>query len=302
MDLGAGVVLPSVNEVGRDLKSIVVHHTESSPNTSVADVDRWHKSKGWDGIGYHFLIGSDGTINVGRPLAKQGAHAYQHNETTIGIALAGSFERHDLPSKQAQGLIRLAGALSTQYGIDPLEHMVGHIHLNQTACPGAHVLALMPKLRSETKAQREAIVAAFLNNNVGVGPTRAAEAVLTMRMVQSDKSRPNSKTEFDKIVDLVSRLKLKPRPMGAPSAMAAPAATKQSQVNVKVMLQGAEPVHGKQVDHNHGKKLPMNEISLQQNGGTMVAQAAYPDGSPWMSLFDPYMAPVEEALIDPYAG
>ena len=93
----------------------------------------------------------------------------------------------------------------------------------------------------------------------------------------------------------------KPKPMDAPSTMAAPAATKQTQVNVKVMLQGQEPVQGKQVDHNHGKKLPMNEISLQQEGGTMIAQATYPDGSPWMSLFDPYMAPIEESLLDPYA-
>ncbi len=72
---------------------IVVHHS-ASHDVSVLVIDRWHREKGWDGIGYHFLIRRNGIIEVGRPLTKHGAHArtgkpYSRNRTHIGICLVG---------------------------------------------------------------------------------------------------------------------------------------------------------------------------------------------------------------------
>lgn len=65
----------------------VIHHT-ASPDVSASTIDKWHKEKGWDGIGYHFVIRWDGTIEEGRSLNKNGAHALGRNQY-VGIVLTG---------------------------------------------------------------------------------------------------------------------------------------------------------------------------------------------------------------------
>lgn len=71
-----------------DTTRAVIHHTESPAWTTVADIDRWHKERGWDGIGYHFVIYADGSVHAGRDLHKRGAHARGRNDR-VGIALVG---------------------------------------------------------------------------------------------------------------------------------------------------------------------------------------------------------------------
>ena len=75
--------------VERDWKGIVVHHTASPAWTTVEKIDQWHKERGWDGIGYHYVIYVDGSVHEGRSLSKVGAHAKGRNATHIGIALVG---------------------------------------------------------------------------------------------------------------------------------------------------------------------------------------------------------------------
>jgi len=70
-----------------DTTKAVIHHT-ASHDASVAEIDRWHKERGWDCIGYHFVIRKDGTIEEGRTLEKNGAHAKGRNHY-VGIALTG---------------------------------------------------------------------------------------------------------------------------------------------------------------------------------------------------------------------
>lgn len=73
---------------------IVVHHIGMANNDDVSaeTVHQWHLNNGWSGIGYHFLIRKDGTIEEGRPLGTVGAHVYGENRHTVGINLVGNFE------------------------------------------------------------------------------------------------------------------------------------------------------------------------------------------------------------------
>ena len=84
-----------------DLTKAVIHHT-ASHDVSAKEIDRWHKERGWDGIGYHFLIRKNGDIEKGRPLYKQGAHAKGRNNW-IGIALTGydKFTKEQIASLKA---------------------------------------------------------------------------------------------------------------------------------------------------------------------------------------------------------
>ena len=65
----------------RDWKWIVIHHSASDAGDA-ATFDQWHRKRGWDELGYHFVINNgegqpDGLVEVGgRWLEqKQGAHA-----------------------------------------------------------------------------------------------------------------------------------------------------------------------------------------------------------------------------------
>ena len=75
----------------RPINLIVIHCT-ASPNgkaRSVEDVTRDHKARGFRTIGYHHLIGVDGTVSAGRPESEIGSHARGFNANSIGICMVG---------------------------------------------------------------------------------------------------------------------------------------------------------------------------------------------------------------------
>lgn len=82
----------------RDLDEIVIHCTATTGDArGDVDVDvvrRWHTSppRSWSDIGYHYLIRRDGSIEVGRPITRPGAHTRGHNSTTIGIVYSGGID------------------------------------------------------------------------------------------------------------------------------------------------------------------------------------------------------------------
>jgi len=91
-------------------KRAVIHHTASPCWTTVQDIDNWHKERGWDEIGYHYVITCDGTVHKGRSLDKQGAHAKGRNDR-VGIALVGYDE---FTSVQIQALKLLLHQIGVQ--------------------------------------------------------------------------------------------------------------------------------------------------------------------------------------------
>lgn len=77
--------------MSRDIDLLVVHCSATRPSLDVhaIDIDRWHKARGWSGIGYHYVITRSGTVEVGRPEDAAGAHVQGHNRNSIGICLVG---------------------------------------------------------------------------------------------------------------------------------------------------------------------------------------------------------------------
>ena len=100
-------------------EGIVVHHSATEHGT-VESIDTYHKSKGWDGIGYHYIVHKNGLIEVGRDINKVGAHAKGRNKTHIGVCLIGK----DLfTAKQIKSLEVLVKVLVSQYGVSlPEKH------------------------------------------------------------------------------------------------------------------------------------------------------------------------------------
>ena len=77
-----------------DIKYIVVHcsATKRTQDIGVVEINRWHRDRGWSGIGYQFVIRRDGTVETGRPINKVGAHAYGYNRISWGICMVGGLD------------------------------------------------------------------------------------------------------------------------------------------------------------------------------------------------------------------
>lgn len=113
-------------------RRIILHHAESS-HCTVEDIHRWHLSRGWAGIGYHFFVRKDGTIYRGRPENCVGAHAYGSNYDSIGICAEGKYNEEEMPEAQKQAIIELIKYLESKYNINTIQK---HKDVCATSCPG----------------------------------------------------------------------------------------------------------------------------------------------------------------------
>jgi hypothetical protein len=129
-----------------DWKWIVIHHS-ATPAGGAKTFDRMHKQKGWDELGYHFVIGNgtdtaDGQVEVGPRWTKQkhGAHAKtpdnKFNTHGIGICLVGNFDNERPTKAQIAATSRLVAWLMKNYHISPND-ILGHEATGRaTDCPG----------------------------------------------------------------------------------------------------------------------------------------------------------------------
>lgn len=127
----------------REIKRIIIHcsATPEGRNVTAADIDRWHRRRGFRSIGYHFVIGLDGYIEVGRKLNEAGAHCAGFNRTSIGICCVGGVDRNGVPKDtrtqaQREALVRLVKQLKAEF---PLATVHGHNEFAAKACPSFNV-------------------------------------------------------------------------------------------------------------------------------------------------------------------
>ncbi|MCA9292050.1 MAG: N-acetylmuramoyl-L-alanine amidase [Phycisphaerales bacterium] len=125
---------------------IVVHHS-ASPAGDAKSLDRLHRGYGYDGLGYHFLIGNgnglgDGTVHVGYRWNEQkaGAHtagrdAARYNERMIGICLIGNGDQRPFTQDQIAELISLVQRLQKRFDI-AADQVYLHRDLAPVSSPG----------------------------------------------------------------------------------------------------------------------------------------------------------------------
>lgn len=131
---------------------IVVHHVgEIDRDVSAEEIHEWHKKgNGWSGIGYHFVIRKDGTIERGRPEDAIGSHAYGFNAKSIGINIVGDFEKAEPVPEQIESAAQLIAELCDKYKISINDKtIVGHRDLMSTDCPGQNLYNIMDIVRGK---------------------------------------------------------------------------------------------------------------------------------------------------------
>ena len=119
------------------IDSIVIHcsATREGQDFRAKDIDRMHRQRGFNRIGYHYVIDLDGTIEAGRPTTMEGAHcntkglsAQSYNKHSIGICYIGGLDKNGKPAdtrtdEQKKALRKLVAELCGKYTI--LE-IIGH--------------------------------------------------------------------------------------------------------------------------------------------------------------------------------
>jgi Negative regulator of beta-lactamase expression len=128
---------------------------------SAAEAHRYHiEHNGWAGIGYHYVIRFDGTVERGRPRDTVGAHAYGINGVSIGISLAGNWMDKEPYDAQVDSLEKLLADLCDIYGLDQ-DSIIGHRDVADilgdpsaaTDCPGNCLYAKLGEIKSKVKEE-----------------------------------------------------------------------------------------------------------------------------------------------------
>lgn len=139
----------------RKIDSIILHcaDTPEGKDFTVEDIDRWHKQRGWSGIGYHFVVYRDGTVEKGRDIDTAGAHCEGHNKTSIGICYIGGKGKNGEPKdtrtpQQHDSLVDLVLILQHQYNI-PTINIHCHNEFSTKPCPCFSIEDFIKELVSE---------------------------------------------------------------------------------------------------------------------------------------------------------
>lgn len=124
----------------RTITLIIVHCSANRAGSALrmADIDSYHRSLGWIGCGYHYVIPTDGTIEPGRPEEMVGAHCKNHNRHSIGVCYIGGLSKDGKPADTRTDVQRIAlrNLLELLHRRYPDALIVGHRDLDpQKVCP-----------------------------------------------------------------------------------------------------------------------------------------------------------------------
>jgi N-acetylmuramoyl-L-alanine amidase len=145
----------------RKIKSIIVHCTATRPSVSYGakrcDRDherRWSRPGRPSGIGYHYVVRRNGTLEKGRWVDYMGAHTRGHNKDSIGTTYEGGLDhngyeqKQGMTARQERTMVATLKTLRKLYNVD-IKNIKGHNehpHVNK-ACPCTPMNILRDRLK-----------------------------------------------------------------------------------------------------------------------------------------------------------
>ncbi|SRR5258708_5634212 len=124
------------------LKYLTIHHTAGPDTQTPEEIAAFHvQSRGWGGIGYHFLVDKNGNVYYVGDLTTARANVLNMNELVIGICLIGTFMNGAIPTPdQLNSAHELCSQLLFRTpeltNVTAWSDVVPHKQLNATECPG----------------------------------------------------------------------------------------------------------------------------------------------------------------------
>jgi len=134
----------------RKITKLYLHHSASGTDTTLEDIIKWHKARGWRTVGYHYVITWDGKIHEGRPEATIGAQVKGDNANSIGICLVGNSEKLPMSFEQHEAVSVLLEHLVDRFDLKRSD-VYGHLEHPgaATLCPGKHNMEFLNRWRKE---------------------------------------------------------------------------------------------------------------------------------------------------------
>lgn len=127
----------------RKIDKIIIHcsATPEGRAVTVQEIEKWHREKGYNGIGYHYVIGLNGEEWKGRDINVVGAHTVGQNANSIGVCYIGGCDK-SMKAKdtrtpaQKVALLNLVKELKKQFSNATIH---GHNEFAAKACPSFNV-------------------------------------------------------------------------------------------------------------------------------------------------------------------
>jgi len=130
----------------KPVSHVFIHHTEGTEwvcndqekcSQVMREIQKFHQvTRGWNDIGYSFLVGGDGNIYEGRGWDKVGAHTRGMNDKAIAISFIGDY-MNVVPSDKMLEVTQNLIACGKEKGFVSQDAKIhGHRDQNCTDCPG----------------------------------------------------------------------------------------------------------------------------------------------------------------------
>ncbi len=104
------------------VKYLVVHCAATPPSRDlgVAEIRAMHKQRGFNDVGYHYVIRRDGRVEKGRADSVVGAHVQGFNSVSLGICMVGGinakgWSENNFTPEQFAALRQLLMTLKAKY-------------------------------------------------------------------------------------------------------------------------------------------------------------------------------------------
>ncbi len=214
------------------VQKLIVHHTagqnsDPNPQSTIRSIYYYHAvTQGWGDIGYNFLIDEAGRIYTGRhshttatPSSASpspddtitgenaagygvtGAHAYNFNSGTVGVALLGTLTNQDATPAAKSALEDVLAWKASTHGLDPngsslytnpvnggqktFPNIAGHRDVDATECPGGAFYAALPDVRAQVAARIAASTSITTTSSFATTTTSSSSSTITTTVAKT---------------------------------------------------------------------------------------------------------------------
>lgn len=107
------------------IKKIAIHHSATVEGSAEAFAHYHVNSLGWPGIGYHYIINKNGSVDWCNDLETISYHVGNSNSFTLGICMVGNFTKEAPTKEQYKACLELTRKLINELNLNK-DDVLGH--------------------------------------------------------------------------------------------------------------------------------------------------------------------------------
>lgn len=160
----------------RKIEQVIVHVTDSPDTMDIgaAEIDQWHRQRGFKCIGYHYVVRRSGTVETGRPEEMVGAHCEGENYNSLGVVWVGKTTPAPV---QYAALAKLLARILSEHALT-LENVHPHSQYSKIGktCPNLTMPPLLERVK-EALASMHEVCGPYPDMSKTIGPDEVTPAL-----------------------------------------------------------------------------------------------------------------------------